>query len=105
MVIDPSKLKELLTLSEVCRLFNVHPNTLRNWDRSGTLKAIRIGTRKDRRYRKDEVLSFFYGKKSETPKVEKIEKTTSFDFQNLNPPGSALPPAEKPLNPEGGGKR
>ena len=30
--------------------------TLRDWDNNGVLKAIRFGTRKDRRYKKSNVL-------------------------------------------------
>lgn len=47
---------EILTLQEACELLNCHPNTLRNWDNKGILKAIRFGARKDRRYRKEDVL-------------------------------------------------
>lgn len=49
---------ELLTLREACDILKCHPNTLRNWDRSGLLKAVRIGTREDRRYRKNDILKF-----------------------------------------------
>lgn len=52
------KLSEYLTLSEVSKLLKVHPNTLRNWDKNGTLKPIRIGERKLRRYKKEEVIKF-----------------------------------------------
>jgi len=47
---------EILTLEQASKLLNCHPNTLRNWDNKGILKAIRFGTRKDRRYRKSDVL-------------------------------------------------
>jgi excisionase family DNA binding protein len=50
------ELPELLTLKQACELLQVHPNTLRNWDKSGTLKAIRIGERKLRRYKKSDLL-------------------------------------------------
>ncbi len=53
---NKDKLSEILTMKQVCELLNVHPNTLRNWDNKGTLKAIRFGTRKDRRYRKEDIL-------------------------------------------------
>jgi len=92
-----TELKEIMTISEVCRFFNVHPNTLRNWDKSGKLKAIRIGKRKDRRYKKDDVLSFFYGK----PKKREIEtkaprpKESFFDFKNVKPLGNCLPYLKK----------
>lgn len=46
---------EILTLQEACEMLNCHPNTLRNWDNKGILKAIRFGTRGDRRYRKTDL--------------------------------------------------
>ncbi len=51
------ELPEILTLQEACNLLNCHPNTLRNWDNEGLLKAIRFGRRGDRRYRKEDILS------------------------------------------------
>jgi len=56
---QPTKTKELpdiLTLAEACAVLYCHPNTLRNWDNKGILKAIRFGTRGDRRYKKEDVL-------------------------------------------------
>jgi excisionase family DNA binding protein len=49
---------ELLTLQEACNVLKVHPNTLRQWDKIGTLPAIRIGTKRIRRYRKQDIISF-----------------------------------------------
>lgn len=46
---------ELLTISQVCDILHCHSNTLRNWDRNGILKAIRIGQRRDRRYRVEDI--------------------------------------------------
>lgn len=50
------KKQKLLKLSEASHLLNVHPNTLRIWDRKGIIKAVRFGLRGDRRYKKEEVL-------------------------------------------------
>lgn len=46
----------LLTLREASIILNVHPNTLRQWDRKGILIAVRFGERKDRRYRKEDIM-------------------------------------------------
>ncbi len=50
-----TQLPELLTMKETCELLKVHPNTLRQWDKKGILKAVRFGARRDRRYKKEDV--------------------------------------------------
>ena len=55
---DDIKPNELLTLEQVANILNLNKETLRRWDDSGKLKAIRIGTRRDRRYRKIDILDF-----------------------------------------------
>jgi len=47
---------ELITLKQACEILKVHPNTLRQWDKKGILKAVRFGQRGDRRYRKEDIL-------------------------------------------------
>lgn len=55
-------LPELLTLQEACDILKVHPNTLRQWDENGLLPAIRIGTKRVRRYRKEDIIKFLQSK-------------------------------------------
>jgi len=45
----------LLTLSEAAELLNIHVNTVRRWSNQGMLKARRIGSRRDRRFRQGDV--------------------------------------------------
>lgn len=52
----PLGLPELLTISEVSQLLKCNPATLRHWDKTGVLPAIRIGARKTRRYRRQDIL-------------------------------------------------
>jgi len=52
----PQNFPELLSLTEASKILKVHPNTLRQWDKKGILKPVRFGERKDRKYRKEDIL-------------------------------------------------
>ncbi len=43
-------LPKLLTIRQAAEILNVHVETLRRWDKSGKLKAIRVNERGDRCY-------------------------------------------------------
>ena len=62
----------MLTTSDVARLLNVHMNTVRRWSNQGILKAYRIGSRGDRRFREEDIASFL-SQESNKVKVEKGE--------------------------------
>lgn len=49
------KLDEYLTVNEAAELIGVSPSTLRNWDRSGKLKATRHPLNKYRLYSREEL--------------------------------------------------
>lgn len=51
-----AEIEGLLTLKEACKILKVHPNTLRQWDKKGILKAVRFGQRGDRRYKKKDIM-------------------------------------------------
>ncbi len=55
------EIPELFTLEEACEMLKVHPNTLRRWDAKGILPAIRIGEKRIRRYRKEDILRLLEG--------------------------------------------
>ena len=57
------EIPELLTLQQACDILNCHPNTLRQWDNKGILVAVRFGERRDRRYRKEDILKLLNQKK------------------------------------------
>lgn len=55
------ELPELLTIKDVTHILNVHANTLRNWEKDGLIQVVRIGPRKDRRYKKDVIQKMMFG--------------------------------------------
>ena len=64
-------IEEYLTLDEVSNILKVHKNTLRNWDNDGTLKAVRVGAKKIRRYRYSDVKRFMKQAEKYSEKEEK----------------------------------
>ena len=40
----------LLNIKQASKILGVHPDTLRRWEKEGTLVSIRLGARRDRRY-------------------------------------------------------
>jgi len=53
---------EMLTMREVSKLLHVHPNTIRKWVDQGLIKAYRIGSRRDRRFKREDIAATFFGK-------------------------------------------
>ncbi|MFA7170020.1 MAG: type I restriction-modification system subunit M [Candidatus Paceibacterota bacterium] len=49
------KSSKLLSIGEAAKLFNVHIDTLRNWEKRGMITPLRIGVRKDRKYRPEDI--------------------------------------------------
>lgn len=50
-----NELPKLLTIRQAAEILNVHIETLRRWDKSGKLKAIRVNDRGDRRYKPEDL--------------------------------------------------
>jgi excisionase family DNA binding protein len=48
----------MLTAKEVATFLNVHINTVRRWSNQGMLKAYRVGTRGDRRFKRSDIDKF-----------------------------------------------
>ncbi len=55
----------MLTTNDLARILGLHPNTVRRWSNQGLLKAYRIGSRGDRRFRREDIDDFLKGSKIE----------------------------------------
>lgn len=66
--------EELLTISQVAQMFNIHPDTLRNWEKDNKLVPLRVGPRQDRRYRKQDIQTIIdkLGNKLTLPQLEQF---------------------------------
>lgn len=47
--------KVLLSISEVSSIFGIHQDTLRNWEKKGLITPLRVGPRKDRKYKPGDI--------------------------------------------------
>lgn len=60
---------EILTISEAAELLRVAPITLKRWEKKGKIQSIRINSRGDRRYTKQQILALL-GQESKTVEPE-----------------------------------
>lgn len=63
---------ELLSIGQVAEIFSIHQDTLRNWEKDGTLVPLRVGPRKDRKYRPQDIEAIIdkMGSKLTLPQLE-----------------------------------
>jgi excisionase family DNA binding protein len=54
---------KLIDIEEAARILKVHKETLRRWDNSGKLKAVRVGSRKDRKYKAADIINALENRK------------------------------------------
>jgi GAF domain-containing protein len=67
-------LPDILSLAQVSKLLNIHKNTLRRWELQGILPSVRFGKRKDRYYKKNDVLRIFNSGRSKI--IDPVPKIT-----------------------------
>lgn len=61
--------KAMLTITNVAHVLGVHPNTVRVWSDKGILKSYRIGLRRDRMFRQEDIEDFLKRSKVRRAKI------------------------------------
>jgi excisionase family DNA binding protein len=51
-------LDKMLTINDVAHLLNVHPSTVRRWEKEGQLQSYRFGAKGIIRFKKEDVFNF-----------------------------------------------
>jgi excisionase family DNA binding protein len=59
--------RDLLSVGEAAGMLCIHPNTIRRWEAEGLIQAWRVGPRRDRRFRRSEVLHLLQGQPQPVP--------------------------------------
>jgi len=57
-MVQLNNLPEILTLPEVAELFRVSKLTIKRWGKAGHIKFMRINSRGDRRYKKEDIINY-----------------------------------------------
>ncbi|EKD46933.1 MAG: hypothetical protein ACD_67C00011G0001, partial [uncultured bacterium] len=72
--IEPKREKKNYTIKEISEEFNIHQDTLRNWEKNGIIVPLRVGDRKDRRYTEKhiEIIKAQLGNKLTLSQLEKF---------------------------------
>ena len=77
-------MQELINLKEAARMLGVKAETLRNWDNSGRLKAIRIGSRGDRRYEKSKIQAILGQSDPNKYEIQEMDGSLHIFFGYIN---------------------
>jgi len=50
--------QKMLTVKEVASILNIHPNTVRRWEKGGLLMSYGIGPRHSLRFKREDIADF-----------------------------------------------
>jgi excisionase family DNA binding protein len=74
-IADPT---DLLDIAQAAALLNVSETSLRRWTNSGRLSCLRVGQRRERRFRRGDLLAFLEGQASDISPANAADQDTSF---------------------------
>ena len=75
-MVNDKTLGPLLTVKEVARLLHIHSNTVRRWSDRGLIRAYRISSRGDRRFKREDIARFLAELNANKGNEKKIGSTS-----------------------------
>ena len=69
---NKNQVSGMLTVTEASHILHVHKNTLRRWTEQGILKTYRIGNRRDRRFRPEDIAVLLLGESESVTAGDKM---------------------------------
>ena len=89
-----SDANDLLDIGEAAKFLNVSEASLRRWTNAGTLPCLRVGRRRERRFRREDLLGFMENQPSQSPPKDRFPTTPSstalLDGSTILTPGDHL---------------
>ena len=76
MTLNPDKHQTLLTVAEAAQLLNVSKITIRRWTNDGKLPCLRVGARKERRFRESDLRALLASDPQALPRPS-LERSTN----------------------------
>ena len=68
------EMSPMLTISEACRLLNIHTNTLRRWSARGLITEYRVGPGGHRRYKAEDIAALILEQPKYRQTVSKLSR-------------------------------
>lgn len=86
---DDKQSSGMLTVKEASSLLHIHPNTLRWWTDQGMLRAYRLGPRRDRRFKQEDITTLLFrkteeGVRAQTPGHSILDQRRRLDSRRSN---------------------
>ena len=75
-MVNDKTLGPLLTVKEVARILHIHTNTVRRWSDRGLIRAYRISSRGDRRFKREDIARFLAELNANKGNEKKVESAS-----------------------------
>lgn len=83
MAIQPEQESELLNIKEAAAMLKVSEASLRRWTNSGQLPCMRLGAKRERRFRRDDLISFLENREATAVSAKAVSRPTEVLLEGI----------------------